>query len=1144
MQTWAKRGLQTALVTGGLLMLGTGIASAQENVNPDAKPNPLDAKVRVPVDVDHNNLGTPVGNHELPTFHQEIGTPSATARPVRDLDLDLPANPLVRTAQERLTGVDTVGLARGNTADADVVVPVSVCGNAVAAGGNAYTEGVCTQTATSAGDIRTDGSYGPLAGNVAHAAAAISPQVNGNAIAALANAESRATSYQHVVAGDNVKTSGQDGSLSGNIAAVQGALPAQVTNNAVAAGGNAYSEATSSNDAKASGSLSTTGDRSTGGGNVFGVPLAPIVAVTGNGVGAAGNADTVAENRASSDAGTTHRDRTDLPMWSATSGNDGTLAGNVVQPAFAGPVAAGDNTLAGAGNARVTNAMAHDAEAGGHSFTAGQDSVLSGNYADTPIALPVSGAGNALSGVGNTTARHANGATAVAGGDTYTNGDRSVLSANSANLPPAGAVDLCGNGLTGGGIAEAECRNDVVADSGGYNGTTGNDAVGSGNVGQVPLGLPAEAFGNGVGAAGTPTGRATENKTVRSGRVATSIDDNGTVSSNVVSAPTALGGQVFGNSAGAVANPTSKTDSDTEIDLGNPPRANGKHGSVSGNIVHVPTSNPAQVFGDSVVAVGNGSSDTDSKLDSRSGGAAITTGDEGSLSGNVLSVPQASSPQVFGSAVGAGSNVESESRNEFGSYSGGDVQTSGDDASFSGNGIGAQPSVPVQVFGDTVTAAGNGQSQADNKTGLIAGGEHLTSAEDSAWSGNLLTAPTGVTPSVHGDAVTAAGLADAATASRSTSQSGGVTTTEGRGPVSAQDLEVPTEAFARLVGVPVDVVGTATATAQDRNDVRTGDDRGDDTRVTEASQGIQLPAGVDSLLRVTELPNLGLVGRLSQYTVPLSAPGLDELRGLPIHGIRQAQLPGSAVLSRTIPKPDAPDVNLPDAPDAPDLPNPPKPELPNPPKPDLRNAGAPVSALSKARLPRTGAPVSALSQAELPTQQLPKLPAVSYLTDRLPQVGHVQQLQHALPIIGEAALTALHTAPVASVLSRSVPTDSDERSFGGTLPVVGDLADTQGIPAVDRLPLHDVAPGGRTVSSLPVAAPAGLPFVLPVPGVAQPRTQSPVVPPMALSGMNVNPVQGAAGPVRVTETQAPALAAMDARSLFNALEDTTVMPRI
>ena len=1144
MQTWAKRGLQTALVTGGLLMLGTGIASAQENVNPDAKPNPLDAKVRVPVDVDHNNLGTPVGNHDLPAVHQEIATPSATQRPVRDLDLA--SNPLVRAAQERVTGVDTSALTRGNTADADVVVPVSACGNAIAAGGDAYADGVCAQSASSAGEIKTDGSRGTLAGNVAHAAAAISPQVNGNSVAALANSESRATSYQRAVAGDHVRTSGEDGSLSGNIAAVQGALPAQVTNNAVAAGGNSYSEASSSNDAQAAGSLSTTGKRGTGGGNVLGAPLAPVVAVTGHGIGVVGNADAATENRATSDAGTTRRDRTGTPRWSSTSGDDGTLAGNVVQPAFAGPVAAGDNAVSGVGNAQVDNAMAHDAEAGGTSMTSGQDAVLSGTFADAPIALPVSGAGNAVSGLGTTSARHSNEATAVAGGDTYTTGDRSVLSANSANLPPAGAADLCGNGLTGGGIADAGCDNDVTAESGGYNGTTGNDAVGSGNIGQVPLGAPAEAFGNGVGAAGTPTGRATEDKTVRSGRFANSIDDNGTVSSNVVSTPTALGGQVFGNSGGAVANPTSKTDSDTTIDVGNPPKAHGKHGSVSGNIVHVPTSNPAQVFGDSVVAVGNGTSETDSKLDSRSGGTAVTTGDEGSLSGNVLSLPEASSPQVFGSAVGAGSNVESETRNRFGSHSGGDVYTSGDDGSFSGNGIGAQPSIPLQVFGDAVTAAGNGQSQADNKTGLIAGGEHLTSAEDSAWSGNLLTAPAGVTPSVHGDAVTVAGLADAATASRSTSQSGGVTTTDGRGPVSAQDLEAPTEAFARVFGIPVDVLGTATTNTQDRNDVRTGDDKGDDTKATDVSRGIQLPAGVDSLLTVTELPTLDLLGRLSQYTVPVSMPGIEELRGLPIQGIRQLQLPGGPLVSRTVPKSALPKASAP-------VPAVSQGRLPNP--------AAPVGALSQAQLPNPEAPVGALSQAKLPAHGEPvgalptrQLPAASDLTQQLPRVGHVEAIRQGLPAVGEAARAVLRTVPVGSlvpgslvpgsVLPGSLRPDAGERSFGGTLPLIGDLADTQVIPAVDGLPLHGLTPAGRTVQSLPVAAPAGLPFVLPVPGVAQPRTQSPMVPPSALNGVNVSPLQGGVGPARFNETQAPALAAMDARSLFGSLEDTTVMPRI
>src|SRR5690606_40934362 len=66
MQNWAKRGLQTALVTGGLLMLGTGIASAEENVNPDKPASPLDVSLTVPVKVGNNAVGTPFGQKHLP----------------------------------------------------------------------------------------------------------------------------------------------------------------------------------------------------------------------------------------------------------------------------------------------------------------------------------------------------------------------------------------------------------------------------------------------------------------------------------------------------------------------------------------------------------------------------------------------------------------------------------------------------------------------------------------------------------------------------------------------------------------------------------------------------------------------------------------------------------------------------------------------------------------------------------------------------------------------------------------------------------------------------------------------------------------------------------------------------------------------
>lgn len=92
MQNWAKRGLQTALVTGGMLMLGTGIASAQENVDPDRPASPLDGSVTVPVDVGNNAVGTPFGQYDGPEHQEEYSTKQVTD-PVKDAIADSGAAP-------------------------------------------------------------------------------------------------------------------------------------------------------------------------------------------------------------------------------------------------------------------------------------------------------------------------------------------------------------------------------------------------------------------------------------------------------------------------------------------------------------------------------------------------------------------------------------------------------------------------------------------------------------------------------------------------------------------------------------------------------------------------------------------------------------------------------------------------------------------------------------------------------------------------------------------------------------------------------------------------------------------------------------------------------------------------------------------
>jgi hypothetical protein len=94
MHTWVRRGLRTALVTGGLLMLGTGIASADENVNPDLPPSPVDAGVSVPVNVGHLPLS--------PAMHRDMGKAVASkvaATPAPARSVVGRANPLVRQAQ-------------------------------------------------------------------------------------------------------------------------------------------------------------------------------------------------------------------------------------------------------------------------------------------------------------------------------------------------------------------------------------------------------------------------------------------------------------------------------------------------------------------------------------------------------------------------------------------------------------------------------------------------------------------------------------------------------------------------------------------------------------------------------------------------------------------------------------------------------------------------------------------------------------------------------------------------------------------------------------------------------------------------------------------------------------------------------------
>ena len=417
------------------------------------------------------------------------------------------------------------------------------------------------------------------------------------------------------------------------------------------------------------------------------------------------------------------------------------------------------------------------------------------------------------------------------------------------------------------GQSAGSCENDVKSTTSGYQGTLGDDSAGSANIAQVPVAAPAEVYGLAAAVGGQAAGSADEVKFVRSSGNPNTADDNGTASSNIVTAPTAVAPQVFAVTAGLVGNTTSDTVNDTTVKAGDDPHATGKKGSVAGNIVQVPTSTPAQVFADGVTLVGNNKTVGDNATDMTAGGDALTTGEKGSIAGNVVSAPVATGTQVLGWSVGGGSNVDAFSANALSSVAGGDVNSNGDQGSVSGNLIGAQPAVFPAVPGNTVSAAGITNSDVVSDTNVVSGGDSYSKADDASVSGNLIHVPANAAAGVYADAVAAAGNATTVTDKTSHTQAGGEMLTEGSGPLTAREMTVPVEAAAKVARIPVEVVGQATTLGTSDDTQLTGEDAG--TLRAAQLKGLELPKGVDSLLKANEVPAFhGLDSKLPVNQLP------------------------------------------------------------------------------------------------------------------------------------------------------------------------------------------------------------------------------------------------------------------------------------
>ncbi|WP_410637666.1 PE-PGRS family protein [Amycolatopsis sp. lyj-346] len=1163
MQTWAKRGLQTAFVTGGLLMLGTGIASADENVNPDTPASPLDLNVTAPIQGANNAVGTPFGQLDLPAGQTELSTKPVT-KPANEAAKQFDEASPVSESAFGAKFTPSHNNLKGNKVAGDIVVPIQIVDNAIGVLGDAHVVGGDhSQTWTHDQDVKTTGQDSSLAGNAVVLDWALPVQIagNGGGVAGGTGRVTGGSASQSTTETGDVDTNGDGSALSGNVVAGQFATPVQVTGNAASfLLGNGQSHDYSADTvATSGGSLFSSGDQASGSGNVVGAPIAlPVKFNCNSGAvwGSLSNSDGC-NTSADATAGATRTGSLGIPTYLETSGDDSFLSGNGGAASLS-PIA----NVAGVAGSWIGNASSgipaagsssSTVDSGGFVKTTGDDSSGSGNVLNPSVALPVEAFGIGGTYIGQANAAHDNTTDANAGNGSYTKGNGAFLGGNIVNTQAAGAPEVFGIGGSHIGNATGTATEDKTVTAGAYDGTQGNDSAGSGNLVQVPVGLPAEVFGIGGSFIGQGTGAADETKVVSGGGGGSTVDDGGFLSSNLGTVPLStpvqaanLGGALIGQGHG-------KGSTDTTSNAGGDVKANGPAGAGAGNIIEAPVALPVQAMGVGGALGGIGTGENDNITDATAGGDAVTDGRDGALTGNIVKAPIAGAGTVFGNGIAGAALGTGAGTNDVESEAGGDATTNGDRGSVAGNIVGVDPLAVAQVFGDAVSVAGVAKGTGINMTEVENSGDDTTSGVEGAISGNILDLPVTAIAQVFGDAVTVGGVAHAIGENTLTTQNGGKAVTAGdhsslSGINAYHAFALPVQIF----GVPLELLGVATAYATNATSI-------DD----EAVDAIAFPAE-GSELAADELPSLaplrsglptaggmpsvdGLMGKLPVGGLVGGLPALDGLTG----ALQTSQLPTQGLPSVT-----GLASNLPTA----GLPTQGLPALP---------VAAPL-ATERADVPQLTSPLSGASQLpQLPAPALPKpalpttaaLPAVNGLsalgslggrgTERadVPAAG----LPVTLPAVGGAPalpkLPAVPSLPTASALP-AVNGLSALGSLGGrgteradvpaaglpvTLPAVGGAPALPKLPAVPSLPTASALPavnglsalgslGGRGTERADVPA-TGLPFEAPA---------LPVALPTALPAAPAVPVN-AKLPVLDSTPQVPAMSGLDSTGFLAKL---------
>jgi len=350
MSKYVSRGLALVLFTGGLTLLGAGIANAADTTGDDGllSGTQIVAPITAPVEVAGNAISV-LGD----SLSGGAAAPAPAPAPA-PVPAPAPAAPVSTTGSDSVLG--------GTQAVVEATVPVTVQGNAISVLGDSAATAAPAAAAPAAAPAApataptTSGSDGILGGTQVLPTVSVPVNLGGNAISVLGDSSSEGASApaasapaSSAPASSGATTTGGDSVAGGTQILPNVTVPVNLGGNAISVLGDSSSEGSTTTTAGPSGTAgsgaTTSGSDGIAGGTQVAPDIALPVTVGGNAISILGDAASTGSSTSTETEGTSD----DV----TTSGNGGVLGGTQIIPSIALPITIGGNAISVLGDTEV-----------------------------------------------------------------------------------------------------------------------------------------------------------------------------------------------------------------------------------------------------------------------------------------------------------------------------------------------------------------------------------------------------------------------------------------------------------------------------------------------------------------------------------------------------------------------------------------------------------------------------------------------------------------------------------------------------------------------------------------------------------------------------------------------------------------------